>query len=149
MAVQSGAMARALLCPAAAVAARYLARDGDAPEAAPIRARLRLCCTALAEHRELRHQITPEQHAAIGAAPTGAACRVCTSAAETVDHVFFHCVGFAVARRACEAALRAEGLTLGLNALCGVGPPAEAELSVAALRATAAFLLAVRARIRV
>ncbi len=88
-----------------------------------------------------------EQQAAIGTAPIGAAC--CTSAAETVDHVFLHCAGFAVARRACEAALRAEGLALGLNALCGVGPPAEAEPSVGALRATAAFLLAVCARVRV
>lgn len=49
-------MDRALLNAQAGVAAPYVTRHGDPPAVAPIRARVRLCCTTLSEHRHLRHQ---------------------------------------------------------------------------------------------
>ena len=110
----------------------------DGPAVAPIRARLRLCVSALAEHRVLRHQaadILPDS------------CAACGAAQETVDHVFFRCPAFAMVRRETAAALRRIGVPLDVAALAGVAK--DDRLRVRVARSTADLLLAVRARLKI
>jgi hypothetical protein len=136
-------MTRALLNPLPGVAAPYVGRDGDGPMVAPLRARIRLCCTALAEHRELRHQPADRDG-------NGRRCRACNTGDATAEHVLMQCTAFAAERAACETAMRAEGLRLELGAIGGVAPTGTSvERWVAMLRATAGLLLAIRARMRI
>jgi hypothetical protein len=160
-------MERALMNSRPGVAAAYLTKNGDSVAAAPIRARVRLCCSVLAEHRSLRHQSVADMCSADGDAIRGDdmmqvrragggatghddRCRACWRATETVEHVFLHCEEFTAARTAAAAELRAAGMRLDIAAVGGVAPAGSSkEMHVALLRGTAGLLLAVRARMRV
>jgi len=129
-------MARSLLCATAGQPAGYLRYDGVA--CAPVRARLRLCTSRLAEHRLLRHEAGVDDR-----------CRACGAAGETVQHVFLECAAFDAARSAARTALRAVALDLDVAAIAGVAPDSAADWQRAVLHdATATLTLAVRARMR-
>jgi hypothetical protein len=136
-------MDRALLCPDVTTVSAYLRHDERA--VAPIRARIRLCETALGEHAVLRHRID-----ATSGLPL---CRACRMTQKTVDHVFLECGEFAEARREAIRCLdslcgdlRRRDLLLDRRAIAGI-PPADLADDAAALflRATGGLLLAVYA----
>jgi len=134
------------------VMAAYLRRDGDERAAAPLRARLRLCCSGLAEHRALRHQHEQQQNVEQTAAPTALAhdrerCRACRTAPETAAHLLLECTArpaLNAARAATRACLEAYGVEImDMAAIAGVSS-ADCDHPAMVLRATARLLLAAR-----
>ena len=121
---------RALLNPSGACA-EYLKMDDV--DVAPIRARLRLCSTRLAEHQELRHVPILSSF-----------CRLCNVEYESVAHVLFSCSELTTARSAARAAARAVALDLDLLLIAGVvsGTDHQTAFSI-----SSALLLAIRKRI--
>jgi hypothetical protein len=151
-------MQRALLNPRAGAMADYLRRDGDDRSAAPLRARLRLCCTGLAEHRLLRHQPAdgherPRQRDERPPVPAVLArdgCRLCRAAPETAEHLLLQCtarVALTATRAAARATLHAHGVPLNMAAFARLSP-AGCDLTAIILRATARVLLAARTLLR-
>jgi hypothetical protein len=104
-------MSRALMNPNPCIIASYV--QHDAPNVAPVRARVRLHMTTLAEDRQLRHDPSVPEVTTNG-------CRWCRAAAETIEHVLLECPRHAVARTACRASLAALDIAMDLSALAGL-----------------------------
>jgi hypothetical protein len=130
---------RQVLAPVPAVQADYI--SADSVSVVPIRARLRLCVSHIAEHRRLRHWATA--HASFR-------CRLCkrSDVEETVRHVFMECSAMNVVRTATSEALAAVARDLDLAAIAGTAGGGDAAAAAAVCVATAPLLSAVRDRIR-
>jgi len=105
------------MCPQPTSPASYLLHD--APDVAPLRARLRLRMTGLHDDHLLRR--TPGATTMLVAVSPCAACR---SAPETADHVLLHCTHsrLQAARERCRAQLDALRLPLTLGIIAGITP---------------------------
>ena len=104
----------------------------------PLRARLRLCHTHLAEHLVLRHQLDI-------VAPDS--CRACRAAPETAAHVFLDCAcdSLVAARAAVQHELRTMGISLALACVDTRVIHHASDRLMRLAEATASFLRAVRA----